>query len=83
MNLASARGHETVSLVRAPPPPGPPPASSPVTSQPAVQAFRILAAEQDMDVLEPLAEGINMVFDCFGRPERVEITSGRRNQTCR
>jgi len=36
-----------------------------------------------MDVLEPLAEGINMVFDCFGRPERVEITSGRRNQTCR
>ncbi len=47
---------------------------------PAVQAFRILAAEQDMDVQELLAEGINMVFERFGRPERVEITSGRRKR---
>ncbi len=47
---------------------------------PAVQAFRVLAAEQDMDVQELLAEGINMVFERFGRPERIEITSGRRKR---
>jgi len=46
----------------------------------AVQAFRVLAAEQDMDVQELLAEGINMVFQRFGRPERIEITSGRRKR---
>ncbi len=46
----------------------------------AVQAFRVLAAEQDMDVQELLAEGINMVFQRFGRPDRIAITSGRRKR---
>jgi len=46
----------------------------------AVQAFRVLAAEQDMDVQELLAEGINMVFERFGRANRIEITSGRRKR---
>jgi len=46
----------------------------------AVKAFRVLAADQDMDVQELLAEGINMVFERFGRPERIEITSGRRKR---
>jgi hypothetical protein len=46
----------------------------------AVQAFRVLAAEQDMDVQELMAEGINMVFERFGRPDRIEITSGRRKR---
>jgi len=46
----------------------------------AVKAFRVLAADQDMDVQELLAEGMNMVFERFGRPERIEITSGRRKR---
>jgi hypothetical protein len=46
----------------------------------AVQAFRVLAAEQDMDVQELMAEGINMVFERFGRPDRIEIISGRRKR---
>ncbi len=46
----------------------------------AVKAFRILAATNDMDVQELLAEAINMVFTRYGSPERVEITSGRRKR---
>ncbi len=46
----------------------------------AVKAFRVLAADQDMDVQELLAEGMNMVFERYGRPERIEVTSGRRKR---
>lgn len=45
-----------------------------------VQAFRVLAAEQDRDVQELLAEAINMIFDRYGKPNRIEITSGRRKR---
>lgn len=45
-----------------------------------VQAFRILAAELDMDVQELLAEGINMIFERHGRPNRIAVTSGRRKK---
>ena len=38
------------------------------------------AADQDTDVQELSASGINMVFEWFGRPERLEITSGRRKR---
>ncbi len=46
----------------------------------AVKAFRVLASVQDMDVQELLAEGINMVFERYGVPDRIEITSGRRKR---
>ena len=46
----------------------------------AVQAFRVLAAQEDRDVQELLGEGLNMVFERYGRPERIEITSGRRKR---
>lgn len=45
-----------------------------------VQAFRVLAASLDMDVQELLAECINMGFERHGRPERIEIISGRRKR---
>ena len=45
-----------------------------------VQAWRVLAAEQDMDSQELLAVGMNMVFERFGKSHRVEITSGRRKK---
>jgi len=47
----------------------------------AVKAFRVLAADQDMDVQELLAECMNMGFERYGRPERIEITSGRRKRS--
>jgi hypothetical protein len=46
----------------------------------AVKAFRVLAADQDMDVQELIAEGLNMVFERYGLPDRIEITSGRRKR---
>lgn len=46
-----------------------------------VQAWRVLAAEQDMESQELLAMGINMVFEHFGRPVRVLVISGRRKKT--
>jgi hypothetical protein len=45
-----------------------------------VLAWRVLAAEQDMDSQELLAVGMNMVFERYGKPQRVEITSGRRKK---
>ncbi len=45
-----------------------------------VHAFRILAAEMDMDVQELLAEALNMVFERHGRPNRIPVTSGRRKR---
>ena len=41
---------------------------------------RILAAELDRDVQELMAEAINMVFERHGKPNRIEITSGRRKR---
>jgi len=45
-----------------------------------VQAWRILAAEQDLDSQELLAIGLNMAFERFGKPTHVGITSGRRTK---
>ncbi len=45
-----------------------------------VQAFRVLAAELDMDVQELLAEAVNMAFERHGRPNRFPVTSGRRKK---
>jgi hypothetical protein len=45
-----------------------------------VQAFRVLAAELDMDVQELLAEAINMTFERHGKPDRIDIVSGRRKR---
>ena len=45
-----------------------------------VHAFRVLAAEKDMDVQELLAEALNMVFERHGRPNRIAVTSGRRKR---
>lgn len=33
-----------------------------------------------MDARELLAEGIDMVFERFGRPNRIDMTSGRRKR---
>jgi hypothetical protein len=46
-----------------------------------VQAFRVLAAENDMDVQELLAEAMNMTFERYGRPNRIPVTSGRRKRS--
>ena len=43
-----------------------------------VIAFRALAAQMDRDVQELLAEGLNMVFERYGLPNRIEPKSGRR-----
>jgi hypothetical protein len=48
-----------------------------------VQAFRILAAEQDKDVQELLAEAMNMAFERYGKSNRVPVTSGRRTKSRR
>ena len=44
------------------------------------QALRMLAAEQDKDNQELLAEALNMLFQRYGKPTRVEIESGRRKK---
>jgi hypothetical protein len=43
-----------------------------------VQAFRILAAKQDKDVGELLAEAVNGVFERNNLPNRISIVSRRR-----
>jgi hypothetical protein len=42
--------------------------------------LKILAAEQDKDTQELLAEALNMLFQRYGKPTRVEIVSGRRKR---
>jgi hypothetical protein len=44
------------------------------------QTLKVVAAEQDKDVQELLAEALNMLFSRYGKPTRVEVTSGRRNR---
>jgi hypothetical protein len=45
-----------------------------------VKAFKRMALEQDMDVQEMLAEALNMAFERFGQPNRLNIVSGRRKR---
>lgn len=47
----------------------------------AAQTLRMLAAEQDKDTQELLAEALNMLFQRYGKPYRIEIVSGRRRRT--
>jgi hypothetical protein len=42
--------------------------------------LKVLAAEQDKDNQELLAEALNMLFQRYGKPTRVEIVSGRRKR---
>ena len=44
------------------------------------QTLRLIAVEQDRDIQEILAEGLNMVFARYGKATRAEITSGRRKK---
>ncbi len=44
------------------------------------QALRMLAAEQDKDNQELLAEALNMLFSRYGKPVTVEAESGRRKK---
>jgi hypothetical protein len=45
-----------------------------------VQTLRLIAVEQDRDIQEILAEGLNMVFARYGKRTRAEVTSGRRKK---
>jgi hypothetical protein len=44
------------------------------------QTLRLIAVEQDRDVQEILAEGLNMVFARYGKATRVAVVSGRRKK---
>lgn len=46
----------------------------------AAQTLRVIAAEQDKDVQELLAEALNMLFTKYGKPVRLDVTSGRRTK---
>ncbi len=48
-----------------------------------VKAFKILANEQNLDVQELMAEGMNLAFERYGYPDRVNIVSGRRKKRAR
>ena len=39
-----------------------------------------MAEENDMDVAEMLAVACNMAFERYGKPNRIEIVSGRRKR---
>lgn len=45
-----------------------------------VKAFKRMALENDMDVQEMIAEAVNMAFERYGLPNRIQITSGRRKR---
>ena len=42
--------------------------------------LRVLAAEQDREHQELLAEALNMLFERYGKPTRVEVKAGRRKR---
>ena len=42
--------------------------------------LRVLAAEQDREHQELLAEALNMLFERYGKPTRAEVTPGRRKR---
>jgi hypothetical protein len=50
---------------------------------PDAYAFRSLAALQGKDVQELLGEAINLVFEKYGIPNRIESISGRRKRYSR
>jgi hypothetical protein len=45
------------------------------------QALRLLAAEQDREQQELLAEALNMLFERYGKPTRAEVLGTRRKRT--
>lgn len=45
------------------------------------QALRMLAAEQDREQQEILAEALNMLFERYGKPTRAEVLGTRRKRT--
>jgi hypothetical protein len=45
------------------------------------QALRLLAAEQDKDNQELLAEALTMLFRRYGKPVTVALESGRRKKS--
>jgi hypothetical protein len=45
------------------------------------QALRMLAAEQDREQQELLAEALNMLFERYGKPTRAEVLGTRRKRT--
>lgn len=44
------------------------------------QALRLLAAEQDREHQDMIAEALNMLFERYGKPTRAEVIGGRRRQ---
>jgi hypothetical protein len=44
------------------------------------QTLRLIAAEQERDIQEILAEALNLVFGRYGKATRAEVTSGRRKK---
>jgi hypothetical protein len=46
----------------------------------AVKAWHRVANEHDMDSQELMAQAMNMIFERYGEPARVEIISGRRKR---
>jgi hypothetical protein len=43
-------------------------------------ALRLLAAEQDREQQEMLAEALNMLFERYGKPTRAEVLGTRRKR---
>jgi hypothetical protein len=44
------------------------------------QALRLLAAEQDREQQELLAEALNMLFERYGKPTRAAVLGSRRKR---
>ena len=44
------------------------------------QTLRVLAAEQDREHQELLAEALNMLFERYGKSTRAEVRAGRRKR---
>lgn len=42
------------------------------------QALRLLAAEQDREHQDMIAEALNMLFERYGKPTRAEVKDGRK-----
>jgi hypothetical protein len=46
-----------------------------------VKAFRLLAHNNDLDGQELMAEAMNLAFEHYGYPNRVNVVSRRRKRT--
>lgn len=44
------------------------------------QTLKLIAAEQDKDLQEVIAEALNMLFARYGKPTRADVVSGRRKR---